>query len=860
MNRIIFSFFYFLVSSLFLAAQQLKLDWNFCLSGSESWNQATVPGCNFTDLRAIDAIPDPFYASNEDSVQWVAKCNWTYRSESFEISDEMLSAKQIILRFPILDGHCTVYFNGKKIIEADNSFRVWEADVIKLAKPAENHIRINFKSPVNEALRMSAEYGFLPTGEPRVFIRKAPYQFGWDWGPNLPSVGIGAMPELIAFHNIELYDYRVITKNLHEQEAEMELIVEIDSRKKSNIDLQFSIPNGFVLNTKIQTLKGKHQYTIPFKITEPQLWWPHDQGNPFLYESNLKLTQVSNALLMSKHFGIRKIKLIQEPGPTLDARGFAFEVNGTPVFIKGANYIPQHVFLNEVSDEDYRSILNDAVSSNMNMIRVWGGGVYEKEIFYNLCDSLGILIWQDFMFACAMYPGNSAFLSNVEQEAKEQTRRISAHPCIALFCGNNEISEGWARWGWKDLLSKFQVSKLQTAYDHLFLNILPEVVEENSYTHYWESSPELGRGDPQHVSKGDAHYWGVWHDAEPFENFRLKVPRFMSEFGFQSYPSIYNLSNYIPESEMHIGSSAMNTHQKHSRGDQLINEYMLRWFKVPDDFDRFVYLSQVLQAEGMRIGIDAQIASRPYCMGTLFWQFNDCWPAVSWSSRDHEGRWKMMQYVVKDTYEPVRILANSKNESLEIQIVNSISTDLNTIVEWQLMDVYGNVLQMAEFEIVANAQSNTLVKDFNLTIKSSPVSPLFLVFKLSAGSFEDSHIHYLSEIEEYVLPENKLIFSMRRSGNDRIIELSSSQLERGVWIEANKAGTFSDNYFDLLPGEKRSIVFNSNSDAIDFKIQSFSYVGYEFNEEIFAPFMHEPIKLSSPQNKIEYKWSTPPYE
>lgn len=857
MSKIFLTAFYFLLANATVFAQQFNPDWEFSLSGSEVWNEAKIPGCNFTDLMAIKAIPNPFYGANEDSVQWVSKCNWSYKTKAFDIAEDWLSAQQLLVRFPVLDGTCTVYFNDKKIIEANNSFRIWEADVIKYAKPNGNIIKIDFISPVNEALILAKKFGFSPTGDARVFLRKAPFQSGWDWGPNLPSVGIGQSPELIPIRSIELFGYRVLTKKIHENEAELELRIEINSTKKSNINLDFSVDEGLILQENLQVFKGKREYVIPFKILNPHLWWPHDMKAPYLYDSQLKINQNDNVISKSKKFGIREIELVQEPGPDEGSRGFAIEINQQQIFVKGANYIPQDIFLNRVENDDYRMLLKDVVESNMNMVRVWGGGVYERELFYDLCDSLGILVWQDFMFACAMYPGNPDFLNNVEQEAMEQTRRLSSHPCIALFCGNNEISEGWARWGWKDNLSKFNVRKLQRAYDNIFLKILPNAVSKNSYVPYWESSPELGRGDPEHVNKGDAHYWGVWHDAEPFDNFKMKVPRFMSEFGFQSYPSIFNLSNYIPEEERYIGSPSMKIHQKHGRGDQLIKDYMSRWFDVPDDFERFVYLSQVLQAEGMRIGIDAHIAARPHCMGTLYWQLNDCWPAVSWSSREYGGRWKMMQYMVQDAYKPVRLLSDTIEGNLVVQLVNATSFDLDARVDWQLMDIYGNVLQMGDVEQKALQQKNTRIENLSIAMKSSPVAPLLIVFKMTAGSHRDLHIHYLSEIGDYRSTERKMIFSLQRSGNDRIIELSSAQLERGVWIEADAEGSFSQNYFDLLPGEKRRITFNAQSEGIHFKIYSFNGNVIEFNENDFAPFIQEPIQLIAPGPAIEYKWFVP---
>ena len=322
--------------------------------------------------------------------------------------------------------------------------------------------------------------------------------------------------------------------------------------------------------------------------------------------------------------GLRTVELATEK----DAIGsaFYFKINGIPVYAKGANYIPQNSFQTVVTEKHYEQLLNDVVGANMNMLRVWGGGIYENDLFYELADEKGLLIWQDFMFACAMYPGDPEFLETVQQEAIQNVKRLRNHPAVVLWCGNNESAEGWRRWGWKKGRSKAEKNEIWSHYLKLFDSILPSTVQSYSDTPYWESSPLFGRGNKKHLTQGDAHDWWVWHDGYPFEHFESNIPRFMSEFGFQSFPSLETIKFINQSDTISFNSDAFKNHQKHAKGFSLIQDYMLRDYKIPSKPEDYVYVSQLLQARGIVKGIEAQRRSRPHCMGSLFWQLNDCWP------------------------------------------------------------------------------------------------------------------------------------------------------------------------------------------------------------------------------------------
>jgi beta-mannosidase len=436
------------------------------------------------------------------------------------------------------------------------------------------------------------------------------------------------------------------------------------------------ITSGGTWSETFNAKAGESEVSFFIKLMNPLLWWSNGQGSPGLYAFEVDL--ISNDVVIDHRkelIGLRDIRLITERDSI--GESFYFQLNGQPVFMKGANYIPLKYFPGEATEADYRKLIQQCNDAHINMLRVWGGGVYEDDIFYDLCDQNGILVWHDFMFACSMYPGDETFIQNVSAEATEQVKRLRNHPCIALWCGNNENSEGWERWGWKSGLSETEIASLQKAYDDVFRKLLPQIVSENSKTDYWESSPRMGRGDARSINEGDSHYWGVWHDEEPFEVLQTKVPRFMSEFGMQSYPSKEVLMEMTEEDELRMSDKGIAQHQKHSRGFSLMEKYMSNWYSPVsrDNWERYAEMTQVVQAEGMMIGIEAQRRAMPKCMGTLYWQLNDVWPAFSWSSIDYKGTPKLLHEALKTVFAPQLISCATKGDELQIWWISDSRID-----------------------------------------------------------------------------------------------------------------------------------------------------------------------------------------
>jgi beta-mannosidase len=762
-------------------------DWKFEYQGD--WHQAEVPGNNFSDLLKHNFIPDPFDGTNEDSIQWVSERNWQYKSQ-FSVPKSTLENEKQLLVFSGLDTYAKVYLNDSLILQANNMFRTWEVDVSDILKK-DNTLLIKFDAVSKIETEKQTTLGYsLPGGE-RVFTRKAGFHYGWDWGAKISPTGIWRKVELQSWSDCKIKNIYISQDNLTDTLVSLTANIEIESSVEKGITIKaYDKVWG---NFKLQ--KGSNQLSVIIRIPNPELWWPNGYGEQKLYDINISISD-KNRLLDSqtKKIGLRKIELITEQDSV--GESFYFKVNDKPIFMKGGNYIPQDNLQTRVTKKHYRNLLNDAVKANMNMIRVWGGGIYEEDIFYDLCDSLGILVWQDFMFACAMYPSDSLLLENVKEEAIQNVKRLRHHPSIALWCGNNENSEGWHRWGWQNAFTQKQQDKIWEGYQKVFQEMLPTIVAENSQTTYWESSPKFGRGDPRHQFEGDAHYWGVWHDAEPFENFEKKVPRFMSEFGFQSFPEISTIATISDSADWDLNSDVMKSHQKHPRGNSIITEYMAREYYVSKDFKKFIYASQILQAEGMRIGLEAHRRNQPYCMGTLYWQLNDCWPVASWSSRDYYGNWKALHFTAQDVFSPISLSQKlDKNGMISIWVMTDLAVEIQDTLIISIYNLDGGVAHKATDPINKKVEGSELIYNQKIKINDNQ----FIVTELKNKQVKSKTL-FANKTKN--LNFKKPTISYQIKNNTIILQTNIPAFE--VYLHGVK-GQFSDNFFSLLPEEEKII-------------------------------------------------------
>jgi beta-mannosidase len=481
---------------------------------------------------------------------------------------------------------------------------------------------------------------------------------------------------------------------------------------------------------------------------------------------------------------------------------FYFKLNGKSVFMKGANYIPNDSFLTNSAKTSVLDLVLNAKASNMNMLRVWGGGVYADEAFYNACDANGILVWQDFMFACAMYPGDEKFVTNVKKEIIDQVNRLQNHPSIALWCGNNENDEGWHNWGWQKQYN-YSISdstKIWNDYKKVFHEMIPQTLDSllsKEKNIYWPSSPSIGWGRKESLLQGDSHYWGVWWGKEPFEMYQKKVGRFMSEYGFQGMPNLKTLERVIPQEDLNFTSNSFKNHQKHPTGFETINEYMARDFKVPTALDKYIYVSQLLQANGMKTAIEAHRLAKPYCMGSLYWQFNDCWPVTSWSTVDYYGNWKASQYQVKESFESIAFLFSDNTESLSILGSNDTLEVQEGIVTAQLIDFSGNVIWKAVNECAINQETNTncMQISYNQLPKFDKQKTVLQV-EFMGKKKQTVTYHYFVKPKELLL--EKPTIEIKIVG-ETLIEVKTNTLAKNVYLHTVEE-SIATNYFDLIPG------------------------------------------------------------
>ncbi len=812
--------------------KEINENWTFNQVGKNEWLPATVPGTVHTDLMANGKIEDPFYRLDEHDVQWVDKVDWEYKC-TFQVGEEFLNRDAVQLDFKGLDTYADVTLNGTEILSADNMFREWKADVKDVLKEGENELHIVFKSPINEGIKKYdandyvipvsgndlAEIGQVEGGKMvSVYTRKAGYHFGWDWGPRLVTSGIWRPIELKAWDEAKIEDLQIVQHAVTDEKATFTAVFEINADSKGKAKLSISTDGNLLASQNVQLQKGVNKYSVDFEIQNPQLWWTNGLGEPHLYNLTGEVNIKERKVTKDTRIGIRTLELVRDK----DEKGttFYFKLNGHPVFMKGANYIPNDVFLPRVTDENYRKVIETARISNNNMLRVWGGGIYENDIFYDLCDEAGILVWQDFMFACAMFPGDDAFLENVKQEAIDNVKRLRNHPSIAMWCGNNEILAAWKGWGWEKAeraKSEENADKIWQSYVDIFHKILPDVVNEyDPQRSYWGSSPSSGLGIPADLVNGDEHYWGVWWGKEPFSTYATHLPRFMSEYGFQSFPEIATVRKYALPEDYDIFSDVMKSHQRSSIGNGTIEYYMLQEYKRPKNFESFLYVNHVLQAEGIKFGLEGHRRAMPFNMGSLYWQINDVWPVASWSSTDYYQKWKALQYYVKKGFEPVLVTPYVDDLKLKVGIVNDYLEEVTAQLRLSLTDFNGKVIweEMSVVEIPANSSDDYFdvnKNEFEYTYQRQLNNMVLVAELVKAGKTLSKNTFYFRPFKLLKVEKPNVEYTVSKADNGFNIDLKTDKLAKSVYLQiGDEDGFFSDNYFDLLPNEKVTINLKTN--------------------------------------------------
>lgn len=820
--------------------QNINEGWKFRQARLHNWYNATVPGVVHTDLIDNAIIEDPFFRLNERAVQWIDKEDWIYETTVVG-EDKVLESSNQFLVFKGLDTYADVYLNDSLILKTDNMFREWEVDVKGILKKGDNKLRVYFHSPVKidmpkweklpyqlKSNNDQSENGGLLDRKIGIFARKAGYHYGWDWGPRLVTSGIWRPVYLEAWNDVKIENVQLIQNNVNSSSAKLSSVVEVVSDENVSGAIVSVKADGKVVSKKtVNLVKGMNKVSLDYTIKNPKLWWTNGLGDPYLYDFTTTVTMNGGTQdSVDDRIGIRSLRVVadkDEAGTTL-----YFELNGKPVFMKGANYIPSDNFLPRVTDEKYERTILDAKNANMNMLRVWGGGIYENDIFYDLCDEYGILVWQDFMFACALYPGDEAFVENVRQEAIDNVRRLRNHPCIALWCGNNENQDAWFGWGWKreyEALGNGYADKLWKDFYNLYFKVLPEVVEEyGSGTGYRGSSPISFSDDKSDGVNGDSHYWGVWHGNHPISRYNTERSRFFSEYGFQSFPEYESVKIYAPEKRDHdINSEVMMSHQRGgSFANNRIKEYMLKSYNEPKDFEHFLYVGMILQGDAIKTAMEAHRRDMPYCMGSLFWQHNDCWPVASWASRDYYGRWKAQHYFAKKAYDMILVSPVVLNEKLTVHLVSDYLKAVNGKFLLKVMDMKGNVVYNKSMLLKTPINGSELVFESAISdiLRGKSKNDVVIYTEFETKDKTYTNIAYAAEQKDLNYQKANISWSAKKVEGGYDVTLKSDVFARGVFMSLSGINNFfEDNYFDLLPGKEVTVNVKTDLSLAVFKEQ-----------------------------------------
>ncbi|MCK9478444.1 MAG: glycoside hydrolase family 2 protein [Firmicutes bacterium] len=791
--------------------------WEMRKKGESNWTLANVPGSVFNDLLVSERIQDFYYRENEEQAIELANCDYQYRRE-FNIESGLFEFGNIVLCCEGLDTICELSINGDVIGKANNMHRRYEFDIKDAVRVGSNLIEITFFSPVRYIEEKQAEdplWGIKNCTEGFSHIRKAHYMFGWDWGPKIPDLGIWRDIYICAYDKARIRDVRFIQQHFDDG-----VVLGVDVKhdllnnpcaccnpKYYNITVSIKSPDGGVQEGVLST--GSLQNHIEFNIVNPHTWWPNGLGNQPLYEVEVTLKDEQRTLDFRRYnIGLRTITVKREK----DVWGESFElnINDVSIFAFGANYIPEDSLLARCSYDRTKKLIEACANANFNCIRVWGGGIYPPDYFYDLCDEHGLIVWQDFMFACAAYDMNGDFEKNVERELRDNVSRIRHHACLGLWCGNNEVELAFANWEPSNNL------KYKAEYIKQFEMLFPKLMKElDPNTFYWPSSPST-RGsfdEPQNPNTGDVHYWDVWHRQKPFTEYRNHYFRFLSEFGFQSFPSIKTIEAFTQPSDRNIFSAVMESHQKNEAANGKILYYLSENFKYPKDFESLVYASQILQAEAIKYGVEHFRRNRGRCMGTLYWQINDSWPVASWSGIDYYGRWKALHYFARKFYSPILLSVCEEENGASLHITNDTMEAVDGRVEWSLRDNRSQIITGGEQQVYVKAMNATEVLSLDFAVylssKEQRRSRYLEYAFICDGDTISMGTVLFTKAKHFEFIDPDVNVTVEERVNDFLITLNSKAYSRYVQLDL-KVGdcVFSDNFFDLHANIKKIVTVN----------------------------------------------------
>ncbi|MBI5928803.1 MAG: glycoside hydrolase family 2 protein [Chloroflexi bacterium] len=789
--------------------------WSLSKAAETSLIPAIVPGCVHTDLLNNGLLDYPFYRDNERKQFWVGETDWTYR-RNFNLTKDFLNHERVLLRCHGLDTLATIRVNGVEIAQTDNMYRTWELDLKAHLRHGENEIEIYFAAPMPFLRQQEEEKGKLyawSIGNERLnsgaWLRKEPCNFGWDWGPKLVTSGIWRDIELVAFDVARISEVQILQN--HERPDHVTLtikgVVERLTHETFEIEVNLNF-SGETIATQTLPVTEK-SFEVYLEIPSPHLWWPNGMGEQALYDLTVTLCHAATQLDQQvKRIGLRTLRLERHADEW--GESFYFSANGVPFFAKGANWIPADPFAARLDRQDYAALIRSAADANMNMLRAWGGGIYEANDFYDLCDEYGLVVWQDFMFACGTYPAYDAeFMRNVEAEARDNVRRLRHHPSIALWCGNNELEQGLVKDEWTETSMSWE------DYSKLFDVLLRDVTHElDPQRDYWPGSPHspLGdRNDWRNPDWGDTHLWEVWHGRKPFEWYRTCYHRFASEFGFQSFPEPQTVLKFTTLEDRNITSYVMEYHQRSGIGNQTIIHYMLDWFRMPTSFEGTLWLSQILQGMAMKYAIEHWRRNMPRSMGALYWQLNDIWPGPSWSSMDSTGRWKTLHYMARKFYAPLLVsgVEDVANGTAEIYVTTDLMENKQGLVKWTVTDVAGSTIEQGQLDVTLAPRQSLKVGTLDLSAQLATHSAqnllLWLELVVDGRTVSDNLVTFARPKHlSLPIPEIKLNIAPLEEGGFAVT-LVSDQSALWTWLELPTDARLADNFVHLRPGHPYTI-------------------------------------------------------
>ena len=766
---------------------------------SGAWSLSTVdggyrctfslPGDGITALQAADLIPDPYQGRNEYDLRWISETDWIVE-RTFE-----LDHPDVDLVMSQLDTVATVKVNGQVVLAVENAFRTYRVDLRKVAHVGTNEISITFHSPVEAGRAKYEAHPFpipwsdncpIPYGN---FLRKPACDFGWDW--NIALAPFGLYGDIRCEPQGTPRIDSVLVDQHHHEDGRVDVTLRLSTSHADGLDLSASLAGrtaeGVVVDGRMR---------LDLTLDRPALWWPAGQGDQVLHDLALTLGEET----VRRRIGLRRMELVTEEDAA--GLGFKFRVNGRDIFCKGANWIPADALPGRITEDKTRALLQSAVDANMNMIRVWGGGRYEPDSFYETCDELGLMVWQDFMFACNLYPSDPAFLTEVRAEVQEAVARIQHHACLALWCGDNELVGALT---WYDV-SRADRDRYLVNYDRLNRTVEETLLATDPKANWWPSSPSTGPlsfGDAWHDdSSGDMHFWSVWHEGRDFEHYRDVSPRFCSEFGFQSYPSLDQVRGFADPQDRNIASPVMESHQKNAGGNARIAETIFRYFRFPRDFENFVYVTQVQQALAIKTAVTHWRGLKPHCMGTLIWQLNDTWPVASWSSLDYGGGWKLMHHAARNFYAPVTVVAVPGKSGITLRGVNDQAAPVEVLLTARAADMSGKTRVLGQVE-------GTLAEDATDLLQVSDLGEReILLFDWQTEDGTTGADHFAPQAyKTYALCDPNLTVSIRENGALWQIDVAAEALALFVAAEADVPGRFDRNGVTLLPAAPTTFTF-----------------------------------------------------